>query len=244
MLGETFRSSATARYPTLTSSLSPVSGFRIKTTSHTFAQNLRIGRDAMSLQTELSETTINVVRASNIVVLPPAELLRIVNDVCEALETNPASASEIALGFLRRIASHESSVTSTIHGGLAPWQKRKVERYLTENLERTIRLNELARETRLSVSHFCRAFKKSFGETPHTYLVRLRLALAQRLMLTTDDPLSQIALSCGLADQAHLSKLFRHWFDDTPYAWRRRNLTDPQARTTCQIVDSSIRRAA
>jgi len=50
-------------------------------------------------------------------------------------------------------------------------------------------------------------------------------------MLTTEDPLSQIALACGLADQAHLSKLFRRAVGETPSAWRRRNLTDAQAET-------------
>jgi AraC-like DNA-binding protein len=41
------------------------------------------------------------------------------------------------------------------------------------------------------------------------------------LMLTTDAPLGQIALDCGLADQAHLSRLFKQMVGDTPAAWRR-----------------------
>jgi AraC family transcriptional regulator len=81
------------------------------------------------------------------------------------------------------------------------------------------------------VSHFCRAFKESFGTTPHMQIIRLRLELAQRLMLTTAEPLSQIALACGLADQAHLSKLFRREVGETPRSWCRRNLTDAQAET-------------
>ena len=70
-------------------------------------------------------------------------------------------------------------------------------------------VENLARQVSLSASHFSRAFKTSFGTTPHMYIIRLRLELAQRLMLTTQDSLSQIALLCGLADQAHLSKVFR-----------------------------------
>ncbi|MGH6858693.1 MAG: helix-turn-helix domain-containing protein [Phyllobacterium sp.] len=50
-------------------------------------------------------------------------------------------------------------------------------------------------------------------------------ALRQRLMLTSTEPLSQIALLCGLADQAHLSKLFRRMLGQSPSAWRRRNST-------------------
>jgi transcriptional regulator GlxA family with amidase domain len=183
----------------------------------------------MSLQTSLAETRIDTARRSNIVSALPSELLRIIHDLRRALETSPENASDIARKFLGHIASRDSAGSECVRGGLAPWQKRKIERHLTENLERSIPMEELAGEVKLSVSHFCRAFKKSFGETPHTYLVQLRLALARRLMLTTGDPLSQIALSCGFADQAHLSKLFRRILNDTPNAWRRRNLTNSHA---------------
>jgi AraC-like DNA-binding protein len=44
---------------------------------------------------------------------------------------------------------------------------------------------------------------------------------AQRLMLATDAPLSQIALDCGLADQAHFSRLFRRFVGESPRSWRR-----------------------
>jgi hypothetical protein len=82
----------------------------------------------------------------------------------------------------------------------------------------------------------CR-YKQSFRPlTPHAYVLRLRLELAQNLTLTTDDPLSQIALSCGLADQAHLSKLFRRTFHDTPNASRRRNLTEAGDAATNEAV--------
>jgi len=183
----------------------------------------------MTLGTHFSKTPVHITRKSNIINVPAAELLRMVEDLRQALETDPESASTLALRFLKRIAVFDTAASVSARGGLAPWQKRKVDRYLREKLENNIGLSELAAEAKLSVSHFCRAFKKSFGDTPHAYVLRLRLELAQKLMLTTNDPLSQIALSCGLADQAHLSKLFRRAFHDTPNAWRRRNLTDAQA---------------
>lgn len=198
----------------------------------------------MSLQTSVSETRSKVARVSNVVRVPANELLGMVEELRQAVAREPQNVSEIALQFLKRIASHESAEPGVTRGGLAPWQKRKIERYLRDNLEQTIGLNELAGEAKLSVSHFCRAFKKSFGETPHAYVLRLRLELAQNLMLNTGDPLSQIALSCGLADQAHLSKLFRRAFHDTPNAWRRRNLSDAQAEGNVQTSKGGMREAA
>ncbi|PMX44440.1 helix-turn-helix transcriptional regulator, partial [Pseudomonas sp. MPR-R2A6] len=82
-------------------------------------------------------------------------------------------------------------------------------------------LDGLAGVVRLSTGHFCRAFKVTVGETPHAFLIRRRIRRAQTLMLTTKDSLSHIACTCGLTDQAHLTRLFRRMVGDTPLSWRR-----------------------
>jgi AraC family transcriptional regulator len=87
-------------------------------------------------------------------------------------------------------------------------------------------LAQVAKQVRLSVSHFCRGFKESFGASPHEYLMRLRVEKAQSLMLTTDERLSHIAAASGFTDQAHLTKLFRRFVGETPNSWRRKNLAD------------------
>jgi AraC family transcriptional regulator len=106
-------------------------------------------------------------------------------------------------------------------GGLAAWQLRRVCDHVERHLDTTLLIEELAGLVRLSAGHFCRAFKISTGETPHGFIMRQRVLRAQRLMLNTNDTLSQIACACGLSDQAHLTRLFRRMLDDTPLAWRR-----------------------
>jgi AraC family transcriptional regulator len=112
-------------------------------------------------------------------------------------------------------------------GGLAPWQIRKVARYVDANLDQPICNEDLATIARLNISHFGRAFRNSFGEPPHEYVIRRRVERAQGLMLSTSAPLSAIALDCGLADQAHLSRLFRRVVGESPRAWRRARLGEP-----------------
>ncbi len=109
-------------------------------------------------------------------------------------------------------------------GGLAPWQIRKLTTYVEANLDRTITTRCLADVARLSPFHFCRAFRDSFGNSPHGYVIRRRLERAQGLMLTTRASLGQIAADCGLADQAHFNKLFRKFAGVSPGAWRRARL--------------------
>jgi AraC family transcriptional regulator len=117
--------------------------------------------------------------------------------------------------------SSSSFLSKLARGGLAPWQTRKVARYIHENLERSVQTRQLAEVINLSASYFTRAFKVSFGVVPSLYVTRLRIERAQRLLVETQDPICQIALSCGFSDQAHLSKRFREQVQDTPHHWRR-----------------------
>ena len=107
-------------------------------------------------------------------------------------------------------------------GGLAPWQVRRVSAHIEKHLDQRISISELAVVAGLSTSYFSTAFRASFGTSPHDYICRQRVQQAKELMLTTDDPMSEIALACGFADQPHFCRVFRRMVSCTPAAWRRR----------------------
>jgi AraC family transcriptional regulator len=104
---------------------------------------------------------------------------------------------------------------------LAPWQARRVFKFIEANLGRSIKLQDLAASARLSVSYFSRAFHADFGMSPYDYVIRCRIRRAQEVMLVTDKPLAAIAIACGLADQAHFTRLFHRIVGTTPARWRR-----------------------
>jgi len=106
-------------------------------------------------------------------------------------------------------------------GGLAPWQARRIREYVASHLGTRIRTTDLAGVAQLSASHFTRAFKETFGETPIGYVSRQRMLYAQDLMLKSGERLSQIALTCGLCDQSHFTRVFRRKVGMSPRAWRR-----------------------
>jgi len=112
-------------------------------------------------------------------------------------------------------------------GGLARWQINRINAYIEANIGSAIKATDLAALVRLSASHFFHAFKDSFAETPLSYVARRRMAFAQELMLTTDQPLAQIALACGLCDQSHFTRVFRRVVGTSPYAWRREHAKGP-----------------
>lgn len=106
-------------------------------------------------------------------------------------------------------------------GGLAPWQARRAKEILTANLDGAVPLIEVARQCGLSIGHFSRAFRQSVGSTPHQWLVQRRLDAAKDLIRSCQMPLSNVALSCGFADQSHLTRVFTRQVGASPAAWRR-----------------------
>lgn len=129
--------------------------------------------------------------------------------------------------MLQGVGETETATKEPVHGGLSPWQIRKVTSHVEAHLDRSIRNEDLATIVRLNPSHFGRAFRTSFGEPPHEYVIRRRVERAQGLMLSTDASLSEIALDCGLADQSHLTRLFRRIVGEPPRAWRRARISAP-----------------
>ena len=105
-------------------------------------------------------------------------------------------------------------------GGLAPWRIHRLQAFVEEHLSQSIRLADLSGVVGLSVPHFSRAFRLSFGQPPHLYVIQRRLERARRLMLTSDIALSELAIVCGFNDQAHFCRLFRRC-GRIPAAWRR-----------------------
>jgi AraC family transcriptional regulator len=73
----------------------------------------------------------------------------------------------------------------------------------------------------MSVSHFARSFKASFGVSAHRWLVLRRVERAKELMLATQSPLSEVGLEAGFLDQASFNRTFRQFVGITPGRWRR-----------------------
>ena len=123
--------------------------------------------------------------------------------------------------------------TACVRGGLAPWQERIVTAYIAANLSCTIRVSDLARVARLSVGHFFRAFRESFGEPPLAHIARRRIQRAQSLLLNSQASLSQIGLDCGMHDQSHFTRVFRRFVGISPGVWRRQ-LSAGEANTNVE----------
>jgi AraC family transcriptional regulator len=124
---------------------------------------------------------------------------------------------------LQLLRSHSSLGLrpQTVRHGLADWQVRRVTRHIRERLDQPIGLEDLACIVGLSRFHFCTAFRRATGVTPHDWLTGERINHALNLLRDPHLPIGEIAASAGYGTASAFSAAFRRRTGLTPSAYRR-----------------------
>jgi AraC family transcriptional regulator len=180
--------------------------------------DMLISQDAPTYETsteELSLVAVLLVEAASKARDGDREATRAHIEHAVALLRGKPSIGRTGMRVLSNLQTH------VVRGVLPAWQARRVVAHVEANLCRRIPIRELARLLNLSASHFCRAFKCTFGVSPRDYVLGRRIEVAQGLMLSTSEPLSSIAVRCGMCDQPHFTRSFHRIVGETPYMWRR-----------------------
>lgn len=113
----------------------------------------------------------------------------------------------------------------------APVSDVKLQRaaeFIADNYQRSLKLDEISHTAGVTPSSLIRAFKKHFGMTPHAYLINRRVQFA-RAELRRGQPIADVALAAGFADQAHLQRAFKQLLAATPGHYR------DVRRSECQV---------
>lgn len=94
-------------------------------------------------------------------------------------------------------------------------------RHLEQNFREQVSLAELVQSCGLSATHIHRLFQRLLRMSPTEYVLALRLQEARRLLATTDESISSIAVDTGFFDQSHFTKRFRKVTGMTPTQFRK-----------------------
>ncbi|MDR0569439.1 MAG: helix-turn-helix domain-containing protein [Spirochaetaceae bacterium] len=121
---------------------------------------------------------------------------------------------------LHSIVERMAGQIFSFHGVRHASALRKAERFIWENYTRKISLQEIASASGLSAPYFSTIFKEEMGENLSSYLNRIRVEKASRMLTETDLSLSEIAGSCGFEDQSWFSKTFKHYIGVSPGKYR------------------------
>ena len=121
--------------------------------------------------------------------------------------------------LLRNYGAIEPNIPN-YRGGLAQYKLKRAISFINENLDRDLKLAEIASLIEMSTYHFARMFKQSTGLTPHQYLVQQRLAKAKELLRSSKMAIADIGYEVGYKNPSHFAKVFRKYIKVSPTAYR------------------------
>jgi AraC-like DNA-binding protein len=93
--------------------------------------------------------------------------------------------------------------------------------YIRDSLAEPIALADVSEEIGFSSWHFLRLFRRTFGETPHEFLTRLRIEKAKDLLTITSRSVTEICFEVGFSSPGSFSSLFSKYVGMSPAAFRR-----------------------
>ncbi len=129
-------------------------------------------------------------------------------------------ATLTATHLIRAYSCKPSSVT-LYRGGLGPSRERKVRKYIQDNLDQQLSLDDLAKVALISPNYFISLFQQSTGMTPHKYVLQQRVEYAKELLAYSKLSLIEIAHKCGFPDQSQFTTTFRRHLGVTPGQYKR-----------------------
>jgi len=98
---------------------------------------------------------------------------------------------------------------------------QNVAKYISENYNASITLDDAAKLANMSPTYFSRKFKKVTGFGFKEYLCKIRLKQAENLLLQTKNSITEIALQCGFNDSNYFGDVFKKARGMSPHQYRK-----------------------
>jgi two-component system response regulator YesN len=106
---------------------------------------------------------------------------------------------------------------------------KMVIRFIEENGDRQLSLNEIARFINVSPWHLCRLFRTGTGTSVNQYLLNLRMQKAKELLANTCLRVKEIMNQVGIRDESHFARTFKKLFGVSPSQYRTLYWAQPPA---------------
>jgi AraC-like DNA-binding protein len=108
-------------------------------------------------------------------------------------------------------------------GGGAPTSVERMASFIARHYRDPIGLEEVAREVRLHPDYAAALFRKAFGVTPTRFLLQHRVMHAQRLLVTGDAKVLEVAMEAGFGSLGRFNAAFRRLCGCAPREYRSRH---------------------
>ncbi|MBC7745507.1 MAG: AraC family transcriptional regulator [Flavobacterium sp.] len=92
--------------------------------------------------------------------------------------------------------------------------------FMRKNINEKLGIEELSKQQNISVSHYCRTFKRKTGSSPINYFNQLKIQKACQCLYFTDRSIKEICTELGFDDQYYFSRLFRNIIGLSPLKYK------------------------
>lgn len=136
-------------------------------------------------------------------------------NIMELMEVRTSKEMSI---FIEELSNH---IISHLSGNDASDLMDTLAEYIRKNYADDITLESLASKVYMSTSHLCRLFKQHFGVNPGRFIINTRMDMAERLLVSTDLQIQQIAIKVGYRNLNSFTKAFRGCKGVSPFEYRK-----------------------
>ena len=98
---------------------------------------------------------------------------------------------------------------------------KEVLKYMADNLDKSIKIDDLASIMYMQPTYFIRKFKKAFSIPPFAYFSQLKIYKAMELLSGTQLSIEEISSRIGINDAAYFSRFFKKMCKTTPSEYRK-----------------------
>ena len=96
--------------------------------------------------------------------------------------------------------------------------------FIEDHLQENIKVGDMADAVSYSLFHFCRTFNKIVHHSPYDYLIRRRLSESARLLLETEQRITDIAFTFQFNSLETYSRAFKRLFGQLPSEWKKEDI--------------------
>lgn len=178
------------------------------------------GRDIRAIQARAYELLILISRTAIDEGAPPEKVLAL-NDRCMAEMRENGDFDALCVWLSRSIKRYMDEAFNFSEMRDADIIHRTVQ-FMQLHYAAKTSLEDIARSVYLSPTYLCRLFKRKMGVTVMQFYTTLRIDKCKELLVSTDEPLSEIAQETGFGDQSHFTKVFKRVVGMTPLSYRRK----------------------
>lgn len=122
------------------------------------------------------------------------------------------------------ISVYHQSIAESRHANI-----RRAIAFMTENLDKSITMQQVAKTVHLNPNHFSEVFKRETGMNYIEYLTKVRMKRAGEILLESPAKVSDVAKRVGYEDIKYFTQLFKKHTGHTPSGYRQANQLSPDS---------------